>query len=99
MSDFDYILGEAVRVASEFTNSAEVVADPDAVFFKYRDPEGLITTLEYPDDAELVRDEIGNYHVDIELTIPGTWLWRSYATGTGRTATEGSFTVAPSEFA
>lgn len=94
----DFVLGEAVRVSAEFRNAAGVVADPSAVLFKYRDPEGTITPLVYGTDAALVKDSTGNYHVDIDANMAGTWNWRFYATGTGQTANEGTFTVGESVF-
>lgn len=94
----DFVLGEAVRVAAVFRNAAGTVADPTAVLFKYRDPAGAITPLAYPTDVALVKDSTGNYHVDIDASMAGTWNWRFYATGTGKTANEGSFTVGESVF-
>lgn len=94
----EFVLGEAVRVSAEFRNAAGTVADPTSVFFKHRNPEGTITPLVYPTDAQLVKDSTGNYHVDIDANIAGTWHWRFYATGTGKTANEGNFTVGDSVF-
>jgi uncharacterized protein YfaS (alpha-2-macroglobulin family) len=94
----DFVLGELVRVSGAFTNAAGAAADPTAVRMKYKDPEGAITSLLYGTDVALVKDTTGSYHVDIDANQPGTWNWRFYATGTGQTADEGSFTVSESEF-
>lgn len=94
----DFVLGELVRVSAAFTNLVGAAADPAAVRFKYKDPEGAATSLVYGVDAALVRDSEGNFHVDIDANQPGTWKWKFYATGTGQTADTGSFTVEADEF-
>jgi len=94
----EFVKGELVRVSGAFTNAVGAAADPTAVLFKYMDPEGTVIPLTYGVDAALVRDSLGNFHVDINASQSGTWKWRFYATGTGQTAEEGSFTVSESDF-
>jgi hypothetical protein len=103
-TEYDYDLGDLVRCSTEaengdagFTDTDGEPMDPDAVFFKAKDPEGtVIGPYEYGTDAELVKDGPGLYHVDVDANKPGTWRYRFYSTGTGQAAKEGSFTVAPS---
>lgn len=93
-----YDVGDLVRVAGVFTNAAGTAVDPTAVFAKYKDPGGTITTLVYLTDLALVRDSAGNYHVDINADEAGRWCYRFYATGTGQSAEEGEFLVDQSCF-
>lgn len=93
-----FTLGELIRVSGTFTNSAGTAADPTGVLFKYMNPEGTSIALVYGVDAALVKDSTGNYHIDVDANQTGTWRWRFYATGTGQTAEEGSFTVDESAF-
>lgn len=94
----DFVVGELVRVSGAFTNAAGAAADPTGVGFKYKDPEGSLTAYVYGVGVQLARASAGNFYVDIDANQVGTWHWRFYATGTGQTADEGSFTVGESEF-
>lgn len=95
-----YDIGDLVRVTGAFTNHSDGTAlNPTAVLFKYKNPvTGTITTLVYGTDAAIVRDSTGNYHVDVDASVPGRWYFRFYATGTGQSADEDYFDVAQSEF-
>lgn len=93
-----YHVGDLVRIAGAFTDSDGDAVDPTAVFAKYKNPSGNVTTLEYLVDAALVKDSVGNYHVDINADEAGTWRYRFYSTGTGQAANEDRFTVNDSEF-
>lgn len=89
-----YYQGDVVRIAGAFANAAATAVDPTAVFAVYSDPSGNVTTLEYGDDAALVRDSAGVYHVDIDADEAGRWLYRFYSTGTGQASSDnGSFRV------
>lgn len=93
-----YDLGDLIRCSGVFTNAAGTAIDPDAVLFQFRTPQGDITSYTYLTDAELVRDSLGNFHVDIDATESGTWWSRFYATGNGQSADELSFIVSDSRF-
>lgn len=93
-----YTYGQLVRVSLTFKNAAGNESDPTAVYFEFTDPGGTETSYQYGVDAELVKDDTGQYHVDIDCDTAGTWVYRAYATGTGQTAVEGSFVVKESAF-
>ena len=61
-------------------------------------PQGVATTLRYPDDAAIVRDALGQYHADVLLTQPGTWYWRWQSGHPSVGVAEGRITVQPSRF-
>lgn len=88
-----YDKGDLVRATGTFTTSAGAATDPTAVFVKYTNPSGSITTLTYGTDAALVKDSTGVYHVDIDANAVGAWTYRFYSTGTGQAAAEGDFFV------
>jgi uncharacterized protein YfaS (alpha-2-macroglobulin family) len=94
----EYALGTNVTVSAIFKNAAGVAADPTNVFFSVKDPEGTQTDLTYGVGVEIVKDSVGNYHAAIDASVPGTWHYRFYATGSGKAADEGSFTVLRSNF-
>ena len=84
-----------------FTRTLDDAAvDPAVVVFLYRlGPTGTITTLTYLTDADLIKDSVGNYHADIDLTTPGTLYWEWRGTGANQAADEGNFVVTESRFA
>jgi hypothetical protein len=94
-----YVRGALIRVAGVFTNAAGSPTDPTVVRFKWKSPAGAVTTYVYPTDGALVKDSVGNYHVDIDTTsAEGRYYYRFESTGTGQAADEGNFTVVHSQF-
>ncbi len=88
-----YDKGDLVRCTGAFTTTAGAAMDPAAVFFKFRDPNGVVVTYTYGVDGSLVKDSTGNYHADIDAAIAGEWIYKFYSTGNGQAAETGSFTV------
>lgn len=88
-----YDKGDLVRVSAAFATSAGVATDPTTVKFSFTDPAGTTTTYTYSTDVQLVKDSTGNYHVDIDASSTGNWLYRFFSTGTGQAAAEGEFFV------
>lgn len=93
-----YDKGDMVRVTGAFTTSAGTATDPGVVRFKFRTPAGVTTTYTYLTDAQLVKDSVGNYHVDLNASESDKWPYRWEATGTGQSAAEDEFFVRPSAF-
>ena len=87
-----------MRCSAVFTNSSGTAIDPTAVLFKVTNPAGTPTTYTYGEDDELVKDSVGNYHVDVDANAAGVWRYRFYSTGTGQAAEEGMFIVEESAF-
>ena len=93
----DYEKGDLVRCSAAFTNIAGAYVDPAAVLFRFKNPGGTTTTYTYGVDAELVKDAVGQYHVDVDANAEGVWFYRFESTGTGQAAGEEAFSVS-SEF-
>lgn len=53
-------------------------------------PDGSPTTYTYA-GTTIVKDSVGNYHVDLAITLTGTYRYRWVSTGTGAGAEEGWF--------
>jgi hypothetical protein len=81
-----------------FKNAAGTEIDPTGVEFRYTPPSGVTVGLVYGVDAELVRDSLGNYHVDIDADESGPWYYRWIGAGTGQGAENLQFFVKPSDF-
>lgn len=48
-------------------NLAGAGVDPAALIFRLQDPEGNDETYTYGTDTELVKDAVGEYHIDVPL--------------------------------
>lgn len=92
-----YDQGDRVRLTATF-RSYGVAVDPSALTFRIVGPS-TDTTYTYPTDAQLVKDSVGNYHVDFTIPATGKTAAGRYAyrfTGTGANnpgAAEGVFVV------
>lgn len=108
-----YAQGVAIRCSVEFKDSSTppVYVDPTTVTFKLRGPlssrtfvsndeTAPVTTYVYGTDAELVKDAVGRYHVDVTTptgaTVEGIYAFRFEGTGTNASAADGEYTVARS---
>lgn len=85
-----YITGAVIEIACAFTSSG-VPIDPDTVQVLVKLPGGTTSTYNYPADDELVRDDVGVYHLDVAIASDGTHRVRFVATGAGAAAAETSF--------
>lgn len=93
-----YQKGDAVHITGTFADSVGDPVDPTTVTFKYTNPSGTTVALVYGTDAELVKDEVGAYSVDLTPDESGQWLYRWESTGDGQAAEHGEFIVEPSAF-
>ena len=77
-----YDIGDKPRFSVAFADYAEQAADPTTIAFKCTKPDGTIDTYVYGDGAELVKDSVGNYHVDYSITQQGRDSFKFVGTGT-----------------
>jgi hypothetical protein len=91
-----YSKDSLVRVNVTFALSG-TNTDPSVVKAYYKSPTGVVTTLVYGVDNALVKDAVGQYHVDILAQIVGNWFYRFEGTGTLVAANEGEFVIQPSQ--
>jgi hypothetical protein len=88
-----YDVGSLIRCSADFTVN-KVRTDPTALSFKYLKPNASVyVLLTYGVDGALVKDSIGNYHVDLNCDVDGLWEYRWASTGTGQAAQDGTFFV------
>lgn len=98
MAQNTYDVGDLIRCSGAFTDADSAVLDPTAVLFKFKNPAETTTTYTYGTDAELVKDSVGNYHVDIDTNAAGIWHYRFESTGTGQAAGENYYRARVSNF-
>lgn len=74
--------------------------DPGTVSAKVRDPLDNVDQYDYlgSPSGELVRDGVGEYHLDLTPELAGTWFYRFWGTGDGQSADEDKFKVATTSF-
>jgi hypothetical protein len=94
-----YALGATARLTGTFTDESNTPANPAGVFLRLLRPNGVITVLEYGEDADLLRVSTGVYSADVVLNQEGRWRYRWEASGINQTAAEGTLDVEVSEFA
>lgn len=88
-----YIPGEVARLTLAVTSVAGAAADPGALRLKVKPPSGTVATYTYGGGAEIVRDTVGAYHADIQLTTAGLWAWRWELDTPNAGAAEGAVAV------
>ncbi|WP_341928778.1 hypothetical protein [Methyloversatilis discipulorum] len=96
----EYIQGQLVRLSCVFRDAAAAPADPTEVTFKHRpasiaDAEATVKTYPPGESGGIVRDGIGQYHVDVSMDEPGEHWWRWESTGAAQAADQGLFVVLP----
>lgn len=73
-----YKLGTSVKVSVQFDDVDGVAGDPATVLCyvqKPSDADGVRTTYTYGTDDDLVKDGTGAYHLWIEATEVGTYVY------------------------
>lgn len=93
--------GDMMRVHSSelghghpFTDQEDSTpVDPDTLSVWVTDPAGVETEYVYGDDVEVVRDAVGEYHIDIDANQSGVWYVGFYGGGDGQAADEIQLTV------
>lgn len=90
-------LGDSIRVSGEF-RASNVLVDPTVVNFTFINPAGTSTAYVYGTDVQLVKDAVGQYHVDINGNARGRWAVRYHSTGTYQGADEQYFDIEQGTF-
>lgn len=94
MSTNVYDVGDLLPVQSPtFLNASGTPTNPSTVTFEYTKPDGTehATTYGGTTSPTVNRPSTGNYALDLTIDQAGPWYYRWYSTGTGQTASRGSF--------
>lgn len=92
-----YDVGDEVWLSVAFTYLGRA-ADPTAVVFKLKLPDGTLVTYTYGTDVQVVRDAVGSYHVAYPIAQVGTHSYRYEGSGTVKAAAERKFVARASAF-
>lgn len=90
-----YDIGDKATLRASFTDDSSPAqpADPSALTFYLKLPDGTVTEYVYGTDAELVRDAVGEYHVDWTITVHGVYWYLFAGSGDVVAVEEETFTV------
>jgi len=88
-----YDVGDVVRCSVEFKDANDLPADPTTVTINVCAAGQALTSYVYTVDPEVIKDGVGQYHIDISATIAGDWYYRWIGTGALVAAEEGRFHV------
>ena len=87
-----YVEGSQVRTSVTFRVGTTPV-DPGDVFVDVRPPSGMVASYKHGIDLELVKDGVGNYHLDIDADAPGDWHYWWHSGAPNKAAAKGRFTA------
>jgi uncharacterized protein YfaS (alpha-2-macroglobulin family) len=88
-----YLIGAVVKLTGTFTDLDGDAIDPDTVTLRIKEPDGTITVYVYSTDLELVRDGVGEYHVDWAADQAGEYCFRFEGTGVAQAVNEKQFEI------
>jgi hypothetical protein len=89
-----YDQGVIVRLHAVFDVPATgVLYDPAVIKARVKIPAGTYTEYTYGTDAALIRDGVGQYHLDQSTDTSGRWAYRFFSTGAGQAAHDRVFIV------
>ena len=87
----EYYKNQSVRLSATFTVD-DTPTDPTAVVLYVLEPDGTLTDYEYG-EAEITKDDTGDYHVDIDADVEGVWRYGFVGSGAVATAEFDEFHV------
>jgi hypothetical protein len=85
-----YENGQPARIAGNIKVGG-VDTDPTTLTFRITEPDGTVTTYVYLTDVALVKDSVGDYHVDWAVDQIGVHYYEFVGTGTAALTLRGSF--------
>ena len=94
----DYLVGEVARIDLDVTTPDGEAVDPGGLTLKLKPPQAAVVTHTYGAGTDIVRDALGKFHADIQLTAAGIWAWRWDLAAPNAGAIEGTLIVQPSRF-
>ncbi len=92
-----YVVGQSVRLSASFTNPDGTPYDPGTVTITYKAPGVAPVSKVYGQDAEVTRDGVGEYLMDLIAGATGEWHYRIEGVGGGQAAAEDAFYVSETE--
>lgn len=93
-----YDTGDVIRLSASFTNASNVLADPGAVYLKYKRPDATTASFTYG-SGSLFQLDVGIYYYDLQVPSgasgEGVWYYRFWSASPGQAAAEAYLRVQP----
>lgn len=86
----NFYQGNLARVTVTFRDLVGDETDPTSVTAKIETPGSVITTYTYLSTADIVRQALGVYYIDVDLDEGGIWKYRFEGIGNLKAASQGS---------
>lgn len=97
--DRKFQMGQKLKFKAKTRNSAKVLTDPTNLQFRIKPPTSPEFTKTWPADAEVVKDAVGEFHIEYTLlNEEGEMPVRWQATGTVQNSTEDRIATIDSGF-
>jgi hypothetical protein len=95
-----YLKGDLVRCRCRFRDpeNHDADVDPATVLVRVKTPAGVTTTYTYGVDAQVVKEAVGRYYIDIDANAPNQWTVQWESAGTFKGAHQVRLTVLDSGF-
>ena len=93
-----YPAGSSVKCRALFYSDVDrtTAADPTSVIFRFRDPDGNLTTHMYGVDGALIKSATGDYYDLVATDESGVWQYEFEGTGAVDIVLPGKFQATPS---
>ena len=88
-----YDIGDRRKLTCQVKDEGGALADPDALVFQMRHPDGSVIEYQYGTDSQLVRVSVGVFYVYWDCAVAGIHRYRWTATGALAAAEESGFQV------
>ena len=94
MAETSFYQGQLAVVKGFFHDPVTLdPVDPSVIKVTIVRPDGQRNEYTYGTDAQVTKDSIGRYRIQVAGDIPGSYVYWWHSTGTGKAADERSFTV------
>ena len=94
----EYNIGDAPTLVATFKNDQGGLADPDPVIFRYKDPEGTLTSMQWTNAVPgtlITRVSLGVFSAKVPITkAGGYYAWHWLGQGVVKAARESDITTA-----
>lgn len=90
-----YDIGDVVRSSVNFQTVSGADIDPTVVTFKEMPLGGVVSSFVNGTATEVVKDSVGNYHLDLLLTVAGQHRLRWEGGTANQAATQETILVRP----
>lgn len=88
-------IGSTVRIYGSIRVDG-VLTDPSTLTLTITTPSAVQTVYTYGTDPEIIRDAVGKYHLDLQISESGTWVWEWFANSELNAADSGTIVTSES---